>query len=247
MAAVTCLLAGPSLHAAENLSFSLSLDYNSHFMSYGTNVWGAKDSFDDILFQPSVGLELALAEGSALYTGIWFDINDQAENSIGGNFQEIDVWLGYYFTVGDFVFDFAVQHWYYASDAEGVFDFTITYTGVPFSPYLKTHYRFEGNGGQKTGVIFEAGATLFETTVGRVELSFPVAIGFSPDDYHVEGKDGYGYSLIGANFVLPLNVPESYGAWDIHGGLTFYHTDKGFTGNDDSTHLALNLGVGLGF
>lgn len=234
--------------AGENLSGYLSLDYNSHFMSYGANVWGqdTRDIGDEFLFQPSLGLEFALPNDSAIYTGVWADVNRLADSNIG-RIQEIDVWLGYYFPVGDFILDFTVQQWLYAGETEGIFDIKLSYDGM-FSPYLLAHNRFETVGpDQQKGTIFELGATVFETAYHTIDLSFPVGVGFSFDDYHVAGEDGYGYSFIGANFSMPIEALQSWGAWDFHGGLTFWHTDKSFTGNDKSTYLTLNLGVGVGF
>lgn len=238
--------------SAENVSFSLSLDYNSHFFSYGANVWDGpnqnRDTFDGFLFQPSAELNFALTEGSGIYTGVWFDINNNVNSTIGGRIQEVDVWLGYYFTFESFVTSFTLNQWFYAGDNEGTFDVKIAYTGIPITPYVLAHYRFDPNGNQETGTMFEVGATLYETEVGAVSLSFPINVGFTFDDYHVANEDGYVYSSISANFGMPLAfISESYGDWGFHGGLTVYHTDKAATGNARSSYVALNLGVGLSF
>ncbi len=239
------LLLGSAQAANENVSASVSLDFNSHFMSYGANVWGDRDiGQQSLLFQPSASLEFALGEGSAIYTGVWADINDRLDSS-GYTVEEVDFWLGYYFTIEKFTIDFTLQQWMYASEVEGIFDVTVSYDAM-FSPYIKAHTRFEAVGNQKRGTIFEVGGTLFETTVGTVSLSVPVATAFSFTEYH-GGTDGYAYSLVGLNASLPLGISDAYGAWDLHGGLTFYHTDKGFTGNARSTYLTLNVGVGVSF
>ncbi len=238
--------------ANENVSGSLSLDFNSHFMSYGANVWGAspydvEDIGDEILFQPSAGISFALSEGSAIYTGIWADVNDLESSSISDTVQEVDVWVGYYFTVGDFKVDFTLQSWMYAGSAEGIFDVTVSYDTM-FSPYIKAHTRFDtAVASQQKGTVFELGGTLYSTTVGTFSLSVPVATAFSFDDYHVAGEDGYAYSLTGVKFTTPIGIPDSYGTWDLHGGLVWYHTDKGFTGNDRSSYLTASLGVGVAF
>lgn len=242
------LLVNSAQAANENVSASLSFDLNSHFMSYGVNVWGAatEDIGDEFLFQPSASVSFALNEGSAIYAGIWADINDLGASSIGRNVQEVDVWLGYYFTAGKFKFDFTLQSWMYSGENEGIFDITVSYDTM-FAPYIKAHNRIEANGGQDKGTMFEIGATLYETTVGPVSLSVPVAVGFSLDDYHVAGEDGYAYSLVGVKFSVPLGIPDSYGTWDLHGGLTYYHTDKDATGNAESGYLTAGVGVGVSF
>ncbi len=244
------LLLGPSLQSAEDVSFSLSLDLNNHFISYGLNVWDApgdnRKTFDGVLFQPSMELGFALNEGSGIYTGVWFDINNNVPSTIGGKIQEVDYWLGYYITLGDFVLDFTFNQWYYGGETEGTFDITLSYDG-PFSPYIKSHTRFDPNGDQSKGTIFELGATLYEDEVNGVSFDFPVGIAFSFDDYYVRGEDGYAYSFIGAGFSMPLGAGSNYGDWDFHGGLTLYHTSKDFTGNSRSTYLLISTGIGLSF
>ena len=251
--AASALVLGTSAKASsENVSFSLSLDYNSHFISYGANVWDGEDenrkTFDGLLFQPSAELSFALTEGSGIYTGVWFDINDNLPSGVGGRIQEVDIWLGYYFTVEDFVFDFTFNQWYYGGETEGTFDISVGYEGVFFAPYILAHHRFDPNGPQETGTIFEVGATAYEMDAGPVSLSFPVGVGFTFDDYYVEDESGYVYSFVGAGFGMPLDFfPEGYGDWGLHGGLTVFHTDEDVTGNEESVYVALNLGVGLSF
>lgn len=246
-AAVGALLPSTAQAANENVSASLSFDFNSHFMSYGVNVWGASTEKigDEMLFQPSASVEFALSETSAIYAGIWADVNDLAAANIGKNVQEVDVWVGYYFGVGKFTFDFTLQSWMYAGENEGIFDIKVSYDTM-FSPYIKMHNRIETVGAQDKGTIFEVGGTAYETEIGSVSLSFPLAVGFSFEDYH-GGDDGYAYTVVGASFSVPLGIPDSYGSWDFHGHVTYYHTDKGFTGNAKSSYLTAGVGVGVSF
>lgn len=247
--AAGALLPSTAQAAGENVSGSLSLDFNSHFMSYGFNVWGAntEDIGDEILFQPSAGLSFALNEGSAIYTGVWADVNDLATSSIADSVQEIDVWVGYYFTVGKFKIDFTLQSWMYASETEGIFDVTVSYDTM-FSPYVKFHNRFETvTAAQNKGTIIEIGGTAYSTTVGPVSLSVPVAAAFAPQEYHVAGEEGYVYSYTGVKFTLPLGIPESYGVWDIHGSVLYYDTEYSTTGNAETGYLTAGVGIGLAF
>lgn len=236
------------------LSGWVSLDVNSHFMSYGANVWGdeTEDIGDEILFNPSAGLEYSFDEKGAVYIGAWADINSLATgdvkhfSSAGGDVQEIDLWIGYYFTVGDFTFDLAYQSWLYAGENEGIVDFTVSYDFL-FSPYIKMHNRVEGVGDQETGTMYEIGATVYEGEIGdNFTYSIPVAMGFSFDDFHVQGEDGYAYSYIALNgsYALPIDF---LGDWDLHGGITAYSTDEDTTGNDDSSYLTASFGIGLSF
>jgi hypothetical protein len=240
----------PSIQAADDVSFSLSLDANNHFLSYGASVWDApgdnQKTFDGFLFQPSMALNFSLGEGTGIYTGIWFDINDNIPSSMGGSIQEIDYWLGYFLTVGDFVVDFTFNQWFYAGSVEGTLDVKLSYDGM-LSPYIKAHHRFDPNGGQNKGTIFEVGGTLYAGESGDISYSFPAGFAFSLDDYHVSDEEGYAYSFIGAGFAMPLGVGANYGDWTFKGGVTLYHTNKDFTGNSQSTYLLINAGIGLSF
>ncbi len=234
--------------ANEKVSASISLDYNSHFISYGANVWGTdtEDIGDEALFNPSASVEFSITDTSAIYTGIWADVNGLADANIGNDVQEIDVWIGYYFSVGEFTFDLAYQAWMYAGENEGIIDFTVSYDAM-FSPYLKAHNRVEAVGSQNKGTIFELGATLYETEYESWSFSFPIAVAFNLDEYHVDDEDGFAYALIGANFSYALPISDAYGAWDIHGGLTYYQTDEDNVGNPDEGILTANFGVGVSF
>jgi hypothetical protein len=242
----------------EESAFSgwISLDANSHFMSYGANVWGSrtKDIGDYTLFEPSAGLEYAFEDGSAIYVGMWADINGLAKGDIphasglGSNIQEIDVWIGYYFSIDKFTIDFCLQSWMYNGDNEGIFDVTVSYDMI-FSPYFKAHNRFTTAAkGQQNGTMYEIGGTIYEGEIGEsFSYGFPIAVGFSINDFHSgNGADGYTYSFVGANasYALPIDF---LGDWDLHGGLTYYNTNKNATGNADSGYLTANFGIGLSF
>jgi hypothetical protein len=249
-------------HTDDKISGWVSFDYNSHFMSSGFNVWGGdtEDIGDEFLFQPSAGINIAITDTAGVYAGIWFDINSLGGPNyptIGGDVKEMDVWIGTYFSAGDFTFDFALQQWYYDEETEGIFDVTVSYDTL-FSPYLRARTRIEIVGptdGQQEGTMFELGGTLYEYSPDSSELviSIPVGIAANFDDYHVEGEDGYAYSFIGLSFSYPLPIAEGYGDWDIHGGLTYYHTDddnidnRDADGDDKNNFLTANFGIGLSF
>lgn len=262
-AVCSALLLGAHAQAAnENISGWVSFDYNSHFISSGLNVWGGdtEDIGDEFLFQPSAGIDIALTETVGVYGGVWFDINSlggPAYPTIGGDIKEMDVWIGTYFSAGDFTFDFTLQQWYYGEETEGIFDVTVSYDTL-FSPYLRARSRIETVGptnGQQEGTMFELGGTLYEFSPDGSELtlSIPVGIAANFNDYHVEDEDGYAYSFIGLSFSYPLPISDAYGAWDLHGGLTYYHTDddnidnKDASGDDQNNFLTANFGIGLSF
>ena len=236
-------------------SFSMSLDYNSHFMSYGANVWGdeTKDIGDEWLFEPSLGMDYAINDTSGLYVGAWFDINGvsgagpgEVGPDLGGDTKEMDLWIGYWFSIDKLTVDFTFQQWYYADETEGIFDITLSYD-MMFSPYIKAHNRFEVVGdAQQKGTMFEIGGTLYEGEYEGLAYGFNVGAAFSVDDYHVAGEDGYAYSFLGASASYVVYSSDSLEV-DLHGGLTYYDTEKDTTGNAENSYLTANFGVGFSF
>lgn len=250
-------LLGTNVQAQEEspFSFGLSLDANSHFISYGANVWGdeTEDIGDEWLFQPSMSIDYAISETSGVYVGAWFDINGvegagpgDVGPDLGGDTKEMDLWVGYYFGLGDFTFDFTLQQWYYGGETEGIFDVTVSYD-MMFSPYIKAHNRFEVVGdGQQKGTMFEVGATLYEGEYEGLGYGLSAGVGFSFDDYHVAGEDGYAYSFIGASASYVIYSSDSVEV-DLHGGLTYFDTEEDTTGNAESGYLTANFGIGFSF
>lgn len=247
-----------SAQAAEDespFSFNISLDANSHFMSYGSNVWGAgtEDIGDEWLFNPSMSIDYAINDTSGLYVGAWFDINGVSDAGpgavgpdLGGDTKEMDLWIGYFFSVDKLTVDFTFQQWYYGSETEGIFDVTASYD-VMFSPYIKMHNRFEVVGStQQKGTIYEVGGTLYESEYKGLSYGFNVGVAFSLDDYHVAGEDGYAYSFLGASASYVIYSSDSLDI-DLHGGLTYYDTDEDTTGNAENSYLTGSLGVGFSF
>lgn len=235
-------------------SFSLSLDQNSHFMSYGVNVWGTtktEDIGDGGTFNPSFVVNYSLSESSGWYAGVWYDVNSYTDApdpgpDLGSKVQEMDVFVGYYFGLDKLSVDLTYQAWLYAGENEGIFDVALSYDTV-LSPYVKFHNRIESVGTQQKGTMIEVGGTLYEGTAGSVGYAVSTGLGFSLDDYHVAGEDGYAYSFIGISGSKVIYSSDSLEA-DLHGGLTYYNTDEYLSGtNPDDNFLTLNIGVGFSF
>jgi hypothetical protein len=235
-------------------SFGVSLDYNSHFMSYGANVWGTEtdDIGDEWLFQPSVSVNYAINDTSGLYAGAWFDINDvdgagpgDVGTDLGGDTKEMDLWVGYWVSFDKLTLDFTFQQWYYGGETEGIFDVKVSYDTL-LSPYIKAHNRIEGVGDQQKGTMFEVGGTLYEGEYQGVSYAFNAGVGFSLDDYHVAGEDGYAYSFLGASASYVIYSSDSVDI-DLHGGLTYFDTDEDAIGNAEDSYLTANVGVGFSF
>ncbi|KAF0093579.1 MAG: hypothetical protein E1N59_2712 [Puniceicoccaceae bacterium 5H] len=255
-----------SLSAQASVSGSLAFDYNTHFISYGSDVWGTGDELSEPTFNPSVGVTLDFGNGWGAYTGAWMDINNKVASNIGGTLQEVDVWVGSYVSVGNVTLDAAVQQWIYGGDVEEIFDFAVSYDttdaiGFNLNPAVKAHYRFEGNGAQDTGLILDFSVGYDLEVNESLSLSFPVAIGYVVDSGYytgtamiggvettIEGDSGIGYYTAGVGFTYALPFGEDFGAWDLHGGVSLYHTPEDvIPANPEETFVTANLGIGLGW
>jgi len=95
VAILACGITNAQADEGLEVSGSLSLAGNTHFISYGADVWGAGSDLDDILFNPSIEITTEIAPGVTGILGTWWDVNDNAESNIGEDYvQEVDVWFG---------------------------------------------------------------------------------------------------------------------------------------------------------
>ncbi|MGJ8634159.1 MAG: hypothetical protein ACSHX7_09590 [Luteolibacter sp.] len=240
--------------ADDVVSGSLSLDANSHFMSYGLDVWGDGDSLTDISFNPSLELAFALPGDFTFVLGTWWDINSKnngtVNNPIGSKIQEVDIWAGVSKDFGPVSVGLTYQAWAYGNTTEDVLDLSI---GVDtfLSPSLTVHQRLDpgASGGDKGTVLVLGLEQGFD--VGPVAISFPFSIAyFTEEGFHGGGDSGLGYGSIGVAFSVPLStfIGDGYGDWDLHGGVTYYVTDQQVIPiNVEGDFLTANLGLGLSF
>src|SRR5688572_846532 len=96
-------------------SGTLNLDYNSHFVSYGLDVWGDGNDLEGPTFNPALELTWGLPANFSLILGTWWDVNGKVPSAIGGKLQEIDVWAGLGYKVGDLSITALYQNWIYGS------------------------------------------------------------------------------------------------------------------------------------
>jgi hypothetical protein len=231
------------------MSGSLSLDFNSHFISYGWDVWGDGASLSDPTFNPTLTLAWQLTDALSFNVGTWWDVNSKVDSSIGGRIQEIDVWAGLAYTTGGLTTSATYQSWMYGSDTEEIFDVKFAYDTF-LSPSLTIHSRLdEGASGGHTGTILVAGIEEgFE--FGPVSFTVPLNLAyFLEDDFHPGSTDdGLGYVSIGllANYALPVDA--KFGEWALKGGLVYYITDEDVVGNpDEDDILTASIGVSVAF
>lgn len=242
--------APPMIAPSESaLSGSLSLDFNTHFISYGFDVWGDGSSMSDPTFNPSLNLNWQLTEAFSFTLGTWWDVNSKADSAIGGRIQEVDVWAGVGYTLGGLTTTVTYQAWMYGSDTEEILDVKFAYDTF-LSPSLTIHNRLdEGASGGDTGTILVAGIEHgFE--YGPVKFTVPVSLAyFLADDFHPgSSDDGFGYVSLGLLASYPLPIDAKFGEWALKGGFTYYMTDDDVVSNaDEDNFLTASLGVAVAF
>jgi hypothetical protein len=244
----------PAIEEEDNFSGTLNLDYNSHFISYGLDVWGDGNDLEGPTFNPSLELVWGLPADFSLILGTWWDVNGKVPSAIGGKLQEIDVWAGLGYKVGDLSITALYQNWIYGSANEQIVDLKFAYDCF-LSPSLVIHNRVdEGASGGSNGTVIVAGVS-HSVEAGPVTFSFPLNVAFfADDDFHPGSVDsGLGYGSLGVNATLPLTfLGDSAGEWNLHGGFTYYLTDSDVVGNTragrpDNDFLTANIGIGCAF
>ena len=225
----------------------VSLDVNTHFMSYGLDVWGAGRGWSDLVFNPSAGVDVDLGSGFGVNFGTWWDVNDNASNAtIGDDVQEVDVWAGVTYGYDKWSFGLTYQEWMYASDSERILDLSIAYDTF-LSPSLTIHGRVDGNGNQNEGAVFLP-AIEYGFDLGPVGVSVPLAVGFVTEGYYVGGKGGFGYVTTGVQFSYPLEfIPAEFGEFALNAGMSYYYTDPDNINNPDDHIITTNAGISWSF
>lgn len=238
------------------VSGSLALAYNTHFISYGADVWGAGTDWDDPIFNPSIELGFDLGNGFSAVLGTWWDVNNNSsgagESPIGSNqIQEVDVWAGVGYATGDWSFSLVYQEWLYAGQSERIVDFSVGYAysigEIALDPSLTIHSRIDGGDvlNLEEGFVAVLGIAP-GTQAGPVSLSFPLAVAFNTDDYH-GGDSGFTFASAGVSASYPLEFLKM-GDWSLDVGLTGYLTSEDTTpGNPDEAFVTGSAGVSLAF
>lgn len=238
------------------ISGVLTLAGNSHFISYGRDVWADGSNLGDLEFNPSLEFTFKLPENFALTLGTWWDVNDKgaAPSRIGGKIQEIDLWSGIAWTYDKFTIGATYQAWIYGGTTEGIVDVKLGYDCL-LSPTLTLHNRVdEGASAGDTGSVLVLGLShTFE--LGPVSLSTPVNFATNlTDDYNrlpiAGGSDsGYAYTSVGLQAAYPLEfLGDCYGEWSLVSGLTYYWTNGSVIPVNPVNHfLTYNFGLSATF
>jgi hypothetical protein len=249
-------------------SFSAGVDFTSHFISYGADVWGGGDEVspfggDATMFVYGT-MTLAFTDQLSGFVNVWSDVNNNAESSIGGDVQEIDLNVGGTFAIEKFGITLAHGCWMYAGDVEHVIDLTVAYgdadmitKGFALNPSVNVHWRYEGNGGvdQEEGVALVFGLKPSYTFMGdsKFPLTFSVPMSaafFLTDDFQGPGADtGFAYASAGVGVSVPLSfIPPKFGAWNVSGSIIYYCTESDMLPNNPEANFwvsSLSIGMAI--
>jgi hypothetical protein len=235
-----------SAPAGSAISGSLNLDCNSHFISYGADVWGTGDTWNDMMVHPSLNLSMNLSDDFYAFVGTWLDINNITTSRIGSTIQEIDAWVGVGKKCGKWDLKTTYQEWTYGGDVERILDIGVSYDTF-LHPSITIHNRIDGNGSQKTGTVGVFGISEGFDYQG-LTTNMCASIAFNTDEFH-GGDSGMTFVSVGPQFTYPLsNISQAYGNWALHGGLTYYYTPTSTCpGNPTDSFLTGSVGVGVNF
>ncbi len=247
-------------------SASFGLDFTSHFISYGADVWGGGDVISP--FSPrstAFGygtLNVAFADNVTGFINIWGDLNDNVDSGIGGPIQEIDFNTGVTVTFDKVALTLTHGFWNYAGDEEKILDFTVGYNdadlykdfadGLALNPSFTVHWRYDGNGPQEDGAAFVPGIkpsfTFLKDSRYPVTLAVPTSIAFFTDEFQ-GGDSGYGYFTVGLTASVPLAfIPAKYGTWTASAGLAYWNTpEDAIPNNPEENFITTTLSVGVSF
>jgi hypothetical protein len=239
------------------ISGVLTLAGNSHFISYGKDVWQDGSHLGDLGFNPSLEFTFKLPENFSIIAGSWWDVNSKGESPIGAKIQEIDLWTGVSWTYDKLTLGAMYQGWIYGGSTEQIVDVKASYDCL-LSPSLILHNRVEsGASGGDTGSVLVAGLShTFE--LGPVSLSTPVNFAYNFDaDYNNGTLDGiarfsdsgYAYTSVGLQASYPLEfLGDCYGEWSLISGLTYYWTSGAvLPTNPTNKFLTYNFGLTASF
>lgn len=234
---------GSATAADGELTGSISLDYNSHFISYGNDVWGGGTSLTrEDTFNPALSFNYKVSDAWSFQAGVWLDINDNVDGS-DFDTQETDTWFGASYTSGIATYSATYQSWNYAGDTEEILDFAVALDTF-LNPSLLIHVRTDkgaaGTNADEGAFAVLSGSHSFDVN-DDFSVSVPVAVGFALDSFHTE-DDGFAYASIGLQGSYALKDSTS-----LNFGLTFWTTDSDVADNPSDEFVTYNAGLSYSF
>lgn len=252
-ASPTSALAGPN---TGKLSLLIGNDITTAYFFRG--ILQERDGF---ITQPygEVGIKLYESEGLlsslSLFGGVWNSIHSEQTGASASPdvLYETDWYGGLQAVFGPLTTRASYVAYTSPNDAFATvqeFDLSGAYDDSPLlgafalKPSLLLGFETENTAfGVDEGIYVELGATpgfnLNTSEKYPVNLSFPIKVGLSGDDYYEDATgndDTFGYASGGLKFGVPLAfIPEDYGTWSATAGVTFMVLGKntGDLNNED--------------
>jgi len=261
---ITGALSGIALMAATGaanaeVTGDIGYSINSHFVSYGLDVWGGSGDFFGGRSTSFIygDVYVPLTPELTWSVNAWTDVNSNVPSAIGGSLQELDIGTGFTYNFGAVTAGIAYGAWVYAGDVEEIVDFSLAFndTGwiIPdfsFAPKITWHYRASGNGAQSVGsaVVLSVGPS-FPLGSGFT-LGVPAGVAFFTTDTFQGGTEGgFGYAYFGGSLGVPLSfLPESFGAWSANFDLIAYFTNSSaIPGNPEADFVTGSFNIKMTF
>lgn len=213
---------------------NVTVNYETHFISYGQDVWDVGASWSKSFIHPSAELDFNLGKGLQFYANTWWDVNDYGVSNIGKYIQEVDVNVGFYYTMDKWKFQLGYGAWNYASQTESIIDGRIGYSDGFWNPFIMLHGRVDIGSqiGFSNGLVYQAGIAPSKTW-DKFTASLPITVSFDTGNFH-GGSDGFAYVSAGPS--LTYAVAKHF---VLNLAATYYHTDNSVIPGNPSNNFVL--------
>ena len=236
-----CIAATPLPASAQansgRIAFNMGLD-TSHAYFFR----GIRQERDGVIAQPYFDTTVMLLDGGdglnsiAFTVGQWNSFHSSGRGTTTGphTWYESDFFTG--FTLGLENWEAGVSYTAYMSPSHSFgtvqeigISLSLDDTGVTMLPLLlhphlalAVEVHGQADGGASEGAYFELGIEPgLDLAEGSLSLTVPLTLGMSLNNYYEDGgltNDTFGYLDLGLVLGMPLNVPESFGSWELTGG-----------------------------
>lgn len=229
--------------AKPSITGNLSLNLDSHFVSFGQDIWGSGQGLKTLLFHPSLELTKAITSDFKLILGTWWDVNDRAQSSIGNRIQEVDVWFGGAYTSGILTTTALYQQWMYLNKNEQAVELKFA-VDTFLKPSLLIHERLGTGYESGTVVVLSAG---YDFKAGPVSFSVPASLEYETSGYHGGDKAGIGYGSLGLTGSIPVDFVSKDATFSM--GVTGYMTNSDLYNptNPKKNFLTFTTGISIPF
>ena len=236
---------------------------------------GIRQERSGIVAQPYMDVTFSLFEGTeglnnvSFTIGQWNSLHTGPSGADGpalnvGAWYESDLYAGLAFGVDNWDFGLTYTAYFSPNDAFGTVrevalslavDDSALLGRFTLNPHVLMAIELSGqaDGGAGEGVYLELGVEPGLSPEGTpVAVSFPVTFGISMTDYYeaTPGNDGaFGYVDLGLVASTPIPVPETYGAWEVGGGVHLLSLGDGLASfnSGDTFQAVLTFGIDIGY